>query len=52
MVLNDGKFFVWHLLKGRYVVRETKDGSLEEALDFAHVVFKCVFVFVNKASPF
>ena len=42
----------WGIYEGDVVSWvETKDGLLEEALDFAHVVFKCLFVFVNKSSP-
>lgn len=43
---------LWGIYEGAVVsCVETKDGPLEEAMDFAHVVFKCFFVFVNKSSP-
>ncbi len=41
-----------YVYEGNVVSRvETKDGPLKEALDFAHVVFKRFFVFVDKSAP-
>lgn len=33
-------------------VVEREDGQLKEALNFAHAVFKCVLVYMDKPSPF
>jgi hypothetical protein len=52
MVLND-ECSQWSVYEEDVMSRvETRDGPLEEALDFAHVVFKRFFVFVNESPPF
>ena len=52
MVLNEWYVSVARLVKGCDAARGATQESLEEALDFAHIVFKCFFILVDKSSPF
>lgn len=52
IVLND-RSSQWGIYEGDVVSGETKKlAPLEEALDFAHIVFKRFFVFMDESSPF